>query len=137
MRKTLHWLSRVLAIAIATGVVATAAPSAFAQQGHHRVVIIQQVPVIDPFFAYPYPYAYPPNYVASNYGYVKVDTHRQNAELYIDGGYADRLEKSKKFALRPGNHDLELRDTDGRKLFQERVAVIVGKTTKVDVPRLG
>jgi hypothetical protein len=48
-------------------------------------------------------------------------------------GFADRVEKAKKFALRPGTHDIELRDSDGRILFQERVAVIVGKTTELRV----
>jgi|SRR5215469_5633842 len=134
MRKAMKWLSGSLAIAITAGLIASAAPSALAQM-RHRVVVIEQVPVIDPFFPYPYPY--PPYYVARTYGYVKVNAHHQEAALYVDGGYADRIEKTKKFALRPGNHDIELRDSDGRTLFQERVAVFVGETTKVDVPRLG
>ena len=41
--------------------------------------------------------------------------------------------KAKKFALRPGNYDIELRDSDARTFFQERVAVMVGKTTKLHV----
>jgi hypothetical protein len=55
------------------------------------------------------------------------------ASVYIDGGFADKLEKAKKFALRPGTHDIELRDSDGRTLYQERVAVTVGKTTELRV----
>jgi hypothetical protein len=51
----------------------------------------------------------------------------------VDGGFADRVEKAKKFALRPGTHDIELRDSDGRTLFQERVAVLVGRTTELHV----
>ena len=39
--------------------------------------------------------------------------------------------KAKKFALRPGNHSIELRDSDGRTLYKEQVAVIVGKTTEL------
>jgi len=88
--------------------------------------------VIDPFFPYPYPY--PAYYVQANYGYVKLDTHRKDLAVYVDGGYTDRTEKNKKFALRPSNHDIELRDSDGQTLFSERVAVTVGKTTKVEVP---
>ena len=56
---------------------------------------------------------------------------------YVDGGYADRVENSKKLALRPGNHDIELRNPEGRTLFQQRVAVIVGETTKVDFTQTG
>jgi hypothetical protein len=44
------------------------------------------------------------------------------------------VEENTPYALRPGNHDLELRDQDGRTFFQERVAVLVGETTKIDVP---
>jgi hypothetical protein len=75
--------------------------------------------------------------VSANYGYIKVNPHHQSAALYIDGGYADRIHKSKKFALRPGSHDIQLRDSDGRTVFKERVAVIVGETTKIDVPQAG
>ena len=41
----------------------------------------------------------------------------------VDGGFADKLEKAKEYALRPGNHNIELRDSDGRTLFREQVAV--------------
>jgi hypothetical protein len=85
----------------------------------------------DPFFTYPYPYAYPPDYMAANFGYVKIKTDRKDASVYFDGGFADKVEKAKKFAVRPGNHDIELRDSDGRTLYQERVAVFVGKTTEL------
>ena len=109
-------------------------PKASAQRVSRRVVVVESVPVFDPFFPYAYPYAYGPYYVARNYGYVKVDTHGQDAAIYVDGGYALKTHKTKKLALRPGNHDIELRDSRGHRFFQERVAVIVGQTTKVDVP---
>jgi len=44
-----------------------------------------------------------------------------------------KIEKAKKFALRPGNHDIEVRDSDNRALFQEKVQIIVGKTTELHV----
>ena len=131
MRK-MQRFARALAIVVTGAFLLSLAPMASAQHSSHRVVIIQNVPVIDPFFPYPYPY--PPYYVQSNYGYVKLDTHRKDLAVYVDGGYTDRTEKNKKFALRPGNHDIELRDSDGQTLFSERVAVTVGKTTKVEVP---
>ena len=130
MRKAMLWFSRALVVAT-TGLLLLSPPDrASAQQ--HRAVVIERVPVFDPFFPYPYPY--PPGYVARNYGYVKLKTHGRDATVYVDGGFAVRTRKNKEFALRPGNHDIELRDDDGRTLFNERVAVMVGQTTKVDVP---
>src|SRR5262245_52582843 len=107
-------------------------PAPMAQQpAHQQVVVVEPVRVFDPFFTYPYPYAYPPDYMAANFGYVKIKTDRKDASVFVDGGFADKVEKAKKFALRPGNHDIELRDSDGRTLYNERVAVIVGKTTEL------
>ena len=100
--------------------------------GHH-VVIVEPIRVFDPFFDYPYPYAYEPDYMAANFGYVKIKTEHKDASVYVDGGFADRVEKAKKFVLRPGTHDIELRDSDGRSLFREKVAVLVGKTTELKV----
>ncbi len=101
-----------------------------------RVVVVEPVRVFDPFFAYPYPYAYPPDYMAQNFGYVKIKADNKDAKsdaVYIDGGFADKLAKAKKFALRPGNHNIELRDSDGRTMFRQRVAVTLGKTTELKV----
>ena len=112
---------------------APAAQPAPAPQPNHRVVVVEPIRVFDPFFDYPYPYAYAPDYMAENFGYVKIKTERKDASVYVDGGFADRVEKAKKFALRPGTHDIELRDSDGRSLFRERVAVLVGKTTELKV----
>ena len=112
---------------------APAAAPAPAPQSRQRVVIVEPIRVFDPFFDYPYPYAYAPDYMAQNFGYVKIKTESKDASVYVDGGFADKIEKAKKFALRPGNHDIELRDSDGRTLFKERVQVLVGKTTELKV----
>jgi hypothetical protein len=101
------------------------------QPAQQQVVVVEPIRVFDPFFAYPYPYAYAPDYMAANFGYVKIKTDRKDASVYVDGGFADKVEKAKKFALRPGNHNIELRDSDGRTLYKEQVAVIVGKTTEL------
>src|SRR5215470_5559657 len=107
-------------------------PAPMAQQPAQRqVVVVEPIRVFDPFFTYPYPYAYPPDYMAANFGFVKIKTDLKNALVYVDGGFADRIEKAKKFALRPGTHDIELRDSDGRTLFHEKIAVLVGKTTEL------
>jgi len=96
-----------------------------------QVVVVEPIRVFDPLFAYPYPYAYPADYMASNFGYVKIKTDRKDASVFVDGGFADKVEKAKKFALRPGNHEIELRDSDGRTLYKQQIAVIVGKTTEL------
>jgi len=106
-------------------------PAPMAQPVQQRIVVVEPIRVFDPFFAYPYPYAYSPDYMSANFGYVKIKTDSKDASVYIDGGFADKVEKAKKFALRPGNHDIELRDSDGRTLYKERVAVTVGKTTEL------
>jgi PEGA domain len=139
MRKTMRWISTALAGAVIGGMLLGLPPAASAQRAMGRVVVVAPVvapvPVFDPFFPYAYyPYGYPAWYVAGNYGYVKVNTHGQQASVYVDGGYAAKTHKSKKLALKAGNHNIELKDSNGKTFFQERVAVTVGQTTKVDVP---
>ena len=60
-------------------------------------------------------------------------THFKDASVYVDGGYAGVASKLKHFDLSPGNHNVELRDTAGKTLFQEQVQIIRGKTTEVHV----
>jgi hypothetical protein len=60
---------------------------------------------------------------------VKIKTDRKDASVYVDGGFADKIGKAKKYALRPGNYNIELRDSDGRTLYKEEVTV--GKTTEL------
>jgi hypothetical protein len=136
----MRWFWKTLTIAFMGGLLLSTTPAL--AQLRPRVVIVRPVPVYRPFFAYPYPYwyypyAYPygyaPGYMNENIGYVKIETNRKDASVYVDGGYADRVEKTKKFAIRPGTHEIELRDSDGRTIFEERVAVLVGKTTKLHV----
>lgn len=120
------------AIALAAGLLLTLAPAASAQR--RTIVVVRPVhPVFfyDPFW-YPYP-PYPPAYYAQNVGYVKLETDRKDAQVFVDGGYAGTAHQLKKFALRPGDHQIALRDRDGRTFYQERVAVLLGKTTKIKV----
>ena len=129
MRKTMRWISIALASALTLGLLGLA-PTASAQR--RRVVIVEPWPVWGPFYPYGlYPYA--PAYAPANYGEIKIDTHLKDGEVYIDGAYAAKLREAKKFALRPGNHQIELRDSDGRTFYQENVAVTVGRTTKLHV----
>ena len=143
-------LLKVLTTLVVSGLLLVAAPAASAQKpkpmptqpppapmaqqpAQQQVVVVEPIRVFDPFFTYPYPYAYPPDYMAANFGYVKIktDKDKKDASVFVDGGFADKLAKANKFALRPGNHEIELRDSDGRTLYKEQVAVIVGKTTEL------
>jgi hypothetical protein len=118
------------AIILIAGLLLTLAPAASAQR---RVIVVRPGPFFyDPFW-YPYPYPYPPGYYVQNVGYVKIETEHKDAQVFVDGGYAGTAGKLKKFALRPGSHDIVLKDRDGRPFYQERVAVILGKTTKLRV----
>ncbi len=121
------------AIALVAGLLLTLAPAASAQ--HRRIIIVRTYDPFfyDPFFWGPY-YAYPPpGYYAENVGYVKLETERKDARVFVDGGYAGIAGKLKKFPLRPGSHNIVLKDSDGRPFYQERVAVLLGKTTKIRV----
>lgn len=78
-----------------------------------------------PYGPYYGPYAY------SNTGQVKIETHAKGDSIFVDGGYAGVTGKLKKFPLRPGTHNIELRDRDGRTYYQERVEVIRGRTVEI------
>jgi len=109
------------------------APTASAQRIRSRVVIVERGAFFGPFYPFYGYYPYPPSYMSENFGEVKIETDRKDAKVYIDGGYAARIKEAKKFALRPGNHDIELRNSDGQTFYQERVAVTIGHTTKLHV----
>ncbi len=145
MRKTTRWLVGASAIVIAGMLLLGSVPTASAARG---VVIVRSAPVVwgwgpgpywwgDYWWGPYYPYGpYPEDYISAHYGFVKIDKHHlnKNDSVYIDGGFAAKVKNAGKFALRPGNHRIELRDPRGRRFFRERVAVMVGKTTKVEVP---
>ena len=131
MRRKIRLLSFAAALLLTGGLCLGLAPQASAQRRH--VIIIERFPHYYPWGFYPYPYA-PYGYYGGNYGEVKIDTHRKDLAVFIDGGFAAKTKDDKKFALRPGNHDIELRAPEGRTVLRENVAVIVGKTTKLEVP---
>ena len=64
-------------------------------------------------------------------GEVKIDTKSKTDTIYVDGGYIGTTHDMKKFSLRPGNHDIEVRDASGYSLFHERVQVLIGKTVDI------
>jgi hypothetical protein len=83
-----------------------------------------------PAYAAPYPYGA----VEVPYaGKVKIDTKMKDAGVYVDGGYAGTVGELKTFPLRPGTHDIEVRNPSGQTILQQRVDVLAGKTTKLAV----
>jgi len=130
MRRKMRLLSIAVTLLVTGGLSLASAPQASAQR--RRVIIVEPFPHYYPWGFYPYPYA--PYGYYGNYGEVKVDTHRKDLAVFIDGGFAANTKHDKKFALRPGNHDIELRGPEGQTVLRENVAVIVGKTTKLEVP---
>jgi len=96
--------------------------------------------VVRPYYGWgPYHYGwYGPRWYAPVYvpaspvtGNVKIDTHVKGGSIYVDGGYAGETSKLKKFELRPGNHDIEVREASGYTIYRERVQVLAGKTTDI------
>lgn len=75
------------------------------------------------------PYAY--GYAAPSIGKVKFDTKMKDAKVYVDGGFAGTVKQLGTFPLRPGAHNLELRDPAGQVIFQQKVDVLAGKTIKL------
>ena len=62
-------------------------------------------------------------------GELKIQTDNKDARVYVDGGYLGTAKDTKKFDLRPGNHDVELRNAQGELLVKEKVAIVPGHTT--------
>jgi hypothetical protein len=80
------------------------------------------------------PYYYPGYYpvaVGPRDGEVKIETHVKDASIYVDGGFAGTTGKLKHFSLKPGNHDIEVRNTAGQALFHDHVQVLVGRTVEI------
>jgi hypothetical protein len=78
---------------------------------------------VAPYAAIPGPYA----------GKVKFDTKMKDASVYVDGGLAGTVRHLGTFPLRPGTHDIELRDPAGQTVFQQKIDVVAGKTIKLAV----
>ncbi len=120
----------------------TLAPMALAQR---RVIVVQRRPSVvivqrpffwgpgwyDPYYPWgpPYPYGYAS---VPSTGDVKLATDMKDASVYVDGGYAGRAGKLKKFPLPPGTHNIELRDSEGHTFFHKTVQVIAGRTIKLE-----
>ena len=139
-------LSKAAGVAILGTLMAT--PSMAAQRVVVWPRVIRRPVIVRPYYGpgwygyqalgwyYPgwyYPWG-PAHTVAPATGEVKIDTRLKDASVYVDGGYVGPIGKFKKFGLKPGNHDIELRDTSGQTIFDERVQVILNKTVEIRPP---
>jgi hypothetical protein len=70
-------------------------------------------------------------YYAPNTGKVKIVTNSRDAQVYVDGGYAGPIAKTKKFTLHSGQHELSLREPDGRTFYNQRIEILRGRTTEI------
>jgi PEGA domain len=132
MRRSMKWLTRTLtATLLGSALLLGAFAPVSEAQFRRRVIVVEPVGPFFPYYAYPYPY--PGYYMYRNYGEVKIETYQKHSDVYVDGGYAGNMKKSKKFALRPGTHEIELRNSDGATYYSQRVTVLVGETTKLHV----
>jgi PEGA domain len=106
----------------------------------------QRVVVVRPFVGYRayygpawgwgYGYGYYPRpayVVSATTGDVKIKTKAKEDTIYVDGGYIGTTHDMKKFSLRAGNHDIEVRDPEGRSLFHQKVQVLIGKTVEIQM----
>jgi hypothetical protein len=130
-------MSRFLKIIAIMGLALSVVPTASAQRGFGRRVIVR------PYFFgggfgpgyYWGPGAYYPwGETGPGTGEVKIDTGRKDVSVYVDGGFVGPINKFKKFDLLPGNHDIELHDAGNQVIFHEKVQVLLGKTTELRSP---
>ncbi len=82
-----------------------------------------------PYWGPSYIYAYP---VPVTYtGELKIKAAMPGASIYVDGGFVGVTNKVKNIPLPAGTHEVQLRDPDGRTLYQENVEIIAGRTTQI------
>jgi hypothetical protein len=72
-----------------------------------------------------------PGYYGRPAGNVKIETKVKDEPIFVDGGYAGLTGHLKKFPLRPGTHTIAVNDPSGHQIFNQRVEVLLGQTTKV------
>jgi len=132
----MNWVSKLLGMAMLIGLTAT--PSMAAYHGFGGRFAFGPRVIVGPAYGYYgsgwYPYHRPAYIVGPATGEVKIDTRLKDASVYVDGGFLGPVNKFKKFELRPGNHDIELRDASGRTILDQRIQVILDRTTEIRSP---
>ena len=97
--------------------------------GPHFFGYIGPGPWVYGYWGAPYGFGY---ISGANSGEVKIDTKMKNASVYLDGGFIGKADKVKKFALKAGEHDIELRDPSGNTFYQEHIRVLPGRTVEIE-----
>ena len=64
-------------------------------------------------------------------GELKIKAPMPGASIYVDGGFVGVTDKVKNIPLPAGTHEVQLRDPEGRTLYQESVEIIGGRTTQI------
>ena len=134
----MHWLSKTFGIVVFVALMAV--PSMAAYRGFGGRAFFRPRVIVGPAWygyvgpSWYYPYYGPAYAVGPATGEVKIDTRLKDASVYVDGGFVGPVSKFKKFGLQPGNHDIELRDASGRTIFQQRIQVLVVRTTEIRSP---
>jgi hypothetical protein len=80
---------------------------------------------------------YGPGYYVPNAGEVEIQTKQKGEQIFVDGGYAGLTGQLKKFPLRAGTHDIELRNANGQTFYHEKINVIAGKKLKIQSDYVG
>jgi hypothetical protein len=134
----MSWFSKTLGILLLTAVPSIAAPRLVARPyAMGPRFIVRPYNYYGPawYGGYWGPQYYPWGYaVGPAVGQIKIDTRLKDAAVYVDGGYVGPVDKFKKFGLKPGNHDIELRDASDHTIFKKRVQVVVDKTIQIKPP---
>jgi hypothetical protein len=76
-----------------------------------------------------------PLYLAAPFprsGDIKIHAGIKGESIYVDGGFAGLTGKLKKFSLQPGNHQIEIRDAEGRVMYRNTIRVISGQTVDIN-----
>jgi hypothetical protein len=79
----------------------------------------------------------PGYFLVPTMGEVQITTKHKGDSILVDGGFAGRTGELKKFSLKPGTHTIELRNSDGKTLYQEKITVVVGKKVKIQPDSIG
>ena len=119
----------LLAVGMAAALATMAVPSANAAV---RVVVGPSVGFYGPSWYYR---PWGPTYLAApipRSGDIKIHAGIKGESIYVDGGFAGLTGKLKKFSLQPGNHQIEIRDAEGRVIYRNTVRVIAGQTVDIN-----
>ena len=84
---------------------------------------------IGPYWGPSYIYTYPVPVAYT--GKLKITAPTPGASIYVDGAFVGLTDKVKNIPLPAGTHEVQLRDPEGRTLYQESVEIIGGRTTQI------